>query len=121
MTSTNFIGFFRDREKLHKAQNSLQIAGFKPTNIIVQDSEEHPLMVSVQLSDKYDYQMAKNIFNFHGVNHIDEISGKIDNADELRKIISIHSKQQIFSPKGNGYHNHYHEGMNAEVLSFRNE
>ncbi len=121
MTSTNYIGFFQQRDVLLKAENSLKIAGFSPDRLIIQSSEEHPLMLSVKINDKYDLQMASNIFRFYGVTHIDEISGEIDNAEELRRIISIHSRQQIFTPKGGGNHKHFHEGMNAEIQSFHNE
>ncbi len=121
MTSTNYIGFFQQRDVLLKAVNSFGVAGFKPEALIAQDSEDYPLMLSVKLNDEYDLQMASNIFKFYGVTHVDEISGRIDNADELRRIISIHSRQQIYSPKGSGAHKHFHEGMNAEIQSFHNE
>ncbi len=115
MKTTNFVGFFQSTEKLQKALNSLEIAGFKPSEIIAQTDTNDHLMVCVQLADQYDHRMAFNIFKFYGVNHTDEFEGKIDNSDDLRRIISIHSKQQIFSPKTNRHHNHYHEGMNSEV------
>ncbi len=121
MTSTNYIGFFQKPDVLRKARNSFEIAGFKPNELIVQASEDYPLMLSVKVHDEYDLQMANNIFKFYGVTHIDEISTKIDNAEELKRIISIHSRQQIFTPKAIATHKHFHEGMNAEIQSFSND
>lgn len=114
MKTTSFVGFFQEKDKVRKASNSLQIAGFKPSNIIVQDHDNHPLMVCATLSDSYDMEMAVNIFRFHGVDHTYTFNGIIDNAEDLKKIISIHSKQQIFTPAANRHHDH-REGMTSEV------
>lgn len=121
MTSMNFIGFFQKQEVLLKARNSFEIAGFKPSALVVQDSEDYPLMLCVKVNDEYDLQMANNIFRFYGVTHIDELNTQIENTEELRRIISIHSRQQIFTPKAIATHKHFHEGMNAEIQSFPNE
>ena len=121
MTSMNFIGFFQKQEVLLKARNSFEIAGFKPNGLIVQDSEDYPLMLCVKVNDEYDLRMANNIFRFYGVTHIDELNTQIENAEELRRIISIHSRQQIFTPKAIATHKHFHEGMNAEIQSFPTE
>ena len=121
MTSMNFIGFFQKQEVLLKARNSFEIAGFKPKAIIVQDSEDYPLILCVKVNDEYDLQIANNIFRCYGVTHRDDLNTQIENAEELRRIISIHSRQQIFTPKAIATHKHFHEGMNAEIQSFPTE
>ncbi len=121
MTTNNFIGFFSDKEKLYKAENSLKIAGIKPQNLIVQEEQHAPLMIAVRLQDQYDLQMAQNIFKFYQVHHTEEITSPLNDADELRRIISIHSRQQIFDGNTRVNRHNFHEGMNAEVHTFGND
>ncbi|MDR2205236.1 MAG: hypothetical protein LBE36_03650 [Flavobacteriaceae bacterium] len=112
MNSTNLIGLFVGLHKTDKLTNSLEIAGFQSEKIVKYDIDPDVFATSVCICDKYERQMAKNIFDFYKCAKIIETNDT--EFDDIRTLIMSHSMAEIVESPEIRHHAH-HGGMTSEV------
>lgn len=115
MKTTNVVGLFHGKAKSQKIPNSLVIAGFDADDIIIEENNNDVFLLSVSVRDKSEDQMVHNIFSFYRPYHVYKFNFEISNGEELRRLVEVSAKMEVYQTPEIRHHNHYHEGMNSEV------